>query len=115
MSEHHRSLGIVTPPGYPKELSQTINKQLPEMLKYYVKDDCEWQVETLIDPLTGVTENPEEVFEAGLKMREEENWDYIVCLTDLPFSMIESRLWLKPPPMIKWPSLRCQVLEPPLY
>ncbi|MYL20193.1 hypothetical protein GLW04_09870 [Halobacillus litoralis] len=85
MSEHQRSLGIVTPPGYPKELSQTINKQLPEMLKYYVKDDCEWQVETLIDPLTGVTEDPEEVFEAGLKKRDEENWDYIVCLTDLPF------------------------------
>lgn len=85
MSEHQRSLGIVTPPGYPKELSKTISEQLPDMLKYYVKDDCEWQVEALIDPLTGVTEDPEEVFEAGLKKKEEEDWDYIVCLTDLPF------------------------------
>ncbi len=85
MSQGTLSVGLVTPPGYPKKLSEQLSGELPELLSYYVRDECEWNVDSRVDPLTGVTENPEEVLEAGCKRKENEDWDYIVCLTDLPF------------------------------
>ncbi|WLR58980.1 DUF1624 domain-containing protein [Guptibacillus hwajinpoensis] len=85
MSQAKMSVGLVTPPGYPEKLSKQLSSELPKLLRYYVEDECEWHVDSTVDPLTGVTEKPEEVLEAGYKRKEEENWDYIVCLTDLPF------------------------------
>ncbi|WP_273851980.1 hypothetical protein [Guptibacillus spartinae] len=85
MSHETLSVGLVTPPGYPKKLSEQLSGELPQLLRYYVRDECEWNVDSSVDPLTGVTEKPEEVLEAGCRRKENENWDYIVCLTDLPF------------------------------
>ncbi|WP_226577587.1 hypothetical protein [Halobacillus litoralis] len=85
MSHKQVSVGLVTPPGYPKKLSQRLSGELPELLSYYVREECQWEVDSTVDPLTGVTEDSEEVLKAGLKKREKEGWDFIICLTDLPF------------------------------
>ncbi|MCA0173960.1 hypothetical protein [Bacillus sp. RAR_GA_16] len=85
MSQETLSVGLVTPPGYPKKLSEQLSGELPKLLRYYVRDECDWLVDSRVDPLTGVTEEPEEVLEAGCQRKENEGWDYIVCLTDLPF------------------------------
>lgn len=85
MGHEQLSVGLVTPPGYPEKLSEQLSGELPELLRYYVRDECDWHVDSTVDPLTGVTEEPEEVLEAGYNRKENEGWDYIVCLTDLPF------------------------------
>ncbi len=77
-------LGLIAPPGYPKELGERLEQELPEWLNYYVDDEYNWEVEYVINALTGVTEDSIEVLNATMDKKEEENWDFSVCITDLP-------------------------------
>ncbi|MYL50478.1 hypothetical protein GLV98_13355 [Halobacillus litoralis] len=84
MGRGEKRLGLITAPGYPKELGEALEKELPELLSYYVEDNYNWEVEYTVDALTGVTEDSEDVLEATMDRSEKENWDFAVCLTDLP-------------------------------
>lgn len=77
-------LGLIAPPGYPKELGKRLEQELPEWLSYYVADEYNWEVEYVINALTGVTEDSIEVLNATMDKKDEENWDFSVCITDLP-------------------------------
>ena len=84
MGQAEKRLGLITAPGYPKELGEALEQELPELLSYYVEDNYNWEVEYTVDALTGVTENSVDVLEATMDRSEKENWDFAVCLTDLP-------------------------------
>lgn len=84
MEHKEKRLGLIAAPGYPKELGATLERELPELLSYYVEDKFNWKVESTVDPLTGMTENSDEVMQATMDKSEKENWDFAVCLTDLP-------------------------------
>lgn len=59
-------LGLIAPPGYPKELGKRLEQELPEWLSYYVADEYNWEVEYVINALTGVTEDSIEVLNATM-------------------------------------------------
>ncbi|CDQ20663.1 hypothetical protein [Halobacillus karajensis] len=84
MSKSTKKIGLITAPGYPKELGEKLNKQLPDLLSYYVEDRYDWDVKYMVDPLTGATEESSEVLRATLEKKSEEGWDFAVCMTDLP-------------------------------
>ncbi|SFJ78020.1 hypothetical protein SAMN04487936_104172 [Halobacillus dabanensis] len=84
MNKSTIKIGLITAPGYPNELGEKLNKQLPELLSYYVEDRFDWDVEYIVDPLTGVTEESNEVLSATMDKKSEKKWDFAVCLTDLP-------------------------------
>lgn len=79
-----KTLGIITPPGYVKQLGKDMENELPEMLEYYVSDEYEWDVEYYEDTLTGGTTDSSRVFKEAINKRESRDWNYVVILTDLP-------------------------------
>ncbi|GAE93539.1 hypothetical protein JCM21714_2626 [Gracilibacillus boraciitolerans JCM 21714] len=54
------------------------------MLNKYIDSNYQWDIEYFGHPLTGITENSKEVMEALYEKKEEKEWDFAVCLTDLP-------------------------------
>ncbi|SDJ10579.1 MFS transporter [Salimicrobium halophilum] len=84
MSKSTMHLGIITAPGYAQKISEGLKNSLPDLLDYYVDDNVEWNVDYITDALTGATEDSSEILGATLDKREEDGWDYAICLTDLP-------------------------------
>ncbi|MFD1064802.1 hypothetical protein [Oceanobacillus locisalsi] len=91
MSETTRYIGLITAPGYPNEIGARLQNELPSLLSYYVKEEIEWKIDYIEDPLIGGGADSKEVLEATRKKKEEQEWDYAVCLTDIPL-FIEKRM-----------------------
>ncbi|WP_082233076.1 hypothetical protein [Halobacillus massiliensis] len=84
MSKSTRTLGLITAPGYPNDIAKTLKKELPDLLSYYVHEDCQWQIEYVEDALTGSTDKSLEVLGKTIEKKLEEDWEFAICLTDLP-------------------------------
>ncbi|GIO22223.1 hypothetical protein [Oceanobacillus sp. J11TS1] len=84
MSKTTRYIGLITAPGYPNEIGAKLQEELPSLLAYYVKERIEWKINYIEDPLLGGDAKSKEILEATKRMREEKEWDYAICLTDLP-------------------------------
>ncbi|UOQ94829.1 hypothetical protein MUO14_07835 [Halobacillus shinanisalinarum] len=84
MSKSTKMLGLITAPGYPNKLGKDLKSELPDLLNYYVSEKYKWNVEYIEDALTGGTKNSLEVLESTLDKRRNKEWDFAVCLTDLP-------------------------------
>ncbi|MFS0750523.1 hypothetical protein [Oceanobacillus sp. 1P07AA] len=78
-----RSLGLISAPGYPKDIAARLQDELPNLLQYYVDENCEWELYYLEDPLTGAGDSLD-ILKATKEIKENNNWDFTVCLTDLP-------------------------------
>ncbi|WP_233880150.1 hypothetical protein [Virgibacillus halodenitrificans] len=77
-------LGLISAPDLPAEIASDLIKELPELLSEKIDKDVSWKVEMTIDSLVGVAENTKEVLEKADNIKEENEWDYAICLTDLP-------------------------------
>ncbi|APC47061.1 hypothetical protein BME96_02115 [Virgibacillus halodenitrificans] len=77
-------LGLISAPDLPAEIASDLIKELPELLSEKIDKDVSWKVEMTIDSLVGVAENTQEVLEKADNIKEENEWDYAICLTDLP-------------------------------
>ncbi|WP_173915301.1 hypothetical protein [Halobacillus sp. Marseille-Q1614] len=84
MSKSKKTLGLITAPGYPNKIGKELQSQLPDLLSYYVDDQYEWHSDYIEDPLTGGTEKSLEVLGDTMDKKAEEEWDFAICLTDLP-------------------------------
>ncbi|UOQ49398.1 hypothetical protein MUN88_04640 [Gracilibacillus caseinilyticus] len=84
MKEHRCTLGFVTPPWYTEKIEYKLQHCLPELLNKHLDGEQEWEVKYSADPLIGLTEHSKEVMNALYRKKEEEGWDFAVCLTDLP-------------------------------
>ncbi|WP_163527262.1 MFS transporter [Halobacillus ihumii] len=84
MSKSTKTLGLITAPGYPNSLVKSFKNELPDLLKYYVNENYEWNLEYIEDALTGGTGNSSEVIRATLDKKNNEEWDFAISLTDLP-------------------------------
>ncbi|SER33015.1 hypothetical protein SAMN04487944_10348 [Gracilibacillus ureilyticus] len=80
-----KSIGIVTAPGYTDHFGDLLTKELPDLLANAIDSEIRWDVEYLVDPLTGVTEDSEKIKKATYSEMKEKDWDIAICLTDLPF------------------------------
>lgn len=85
-ANHHEqnTLGILTAPELPEEIIDQMKGSLPELLKQYVDEHIDWTIKTLTDPLSGTEGYSKEIMRELGKVKEEENWDLIISITDLP-------------------------------
>lgn len=78
------TIGLIAAPELADDLSRKLIHRLPKVLAEYVSKDIYWEIEKVVDPLTGGAEVSEEIFKEALYYREAKEWDYIISLTDLP-------------------------------
>lgn len=78
-------LGLIPSPDLPADITSRFIDELPEFLRYTVNDTIEWETQIVIDPLVGTAEHIKQVINKSIQLKEKNNWDYVICLTDLPY------------------------------
>src|SRR5699024_5093236 len=77
-------LGLVPSPELPTVLTGKIVDDLPDLLVDQVDEQTSWKPEIVIDPLIGSDEYMNELMDKVIDLKNKNNWDYMICLTDLP-------------------------------
>lgn len=77
-------LGLIPSPSHPADLTSKIVDDLPDMLADQVDDHFTWKPEILVDPLVGSAEHMNRLMDKVINIKKKNNWDYVICLTDLP-------------------------------
>lgn len=80
-------LGLIPSPDLPAKLTSNFVDELPEFLSSHVDDSVSWKPEVVIDPLVGSAEYMNQLMNKAVKLKNKNNWDYVICLTDLPHFM----------------------------
>lgn len=83
MSEE-KTIGLVVAPGVTEKLAQSLIDDIPNILSEQDNHQRDWQVDLVVDPLTGFAESVEEIFKKIQDYHDKREWDYIVGITDLP-------------------------------
>lgn len=79
-----KNIGIIADPEFPTEVAKALEKNLPSILKEDVDINIDWQIETITDEMVSVSENSDKLLDQILKWKSQREWDYTICLTDLP-------------------------------
>ncbi|WP_025733992.1 ABC transporter permease [Carnimonas nigrificans] len=77
-------LGLIPAPELPEKIILRCVDELGELLHWHVDEGADWQIDIVVDPLVGGEGSASEVMERAAAIREREQWDYVVCITDLP-------------------------------
>ncbi|WP_042220437.1 hypothetical protein [Oceanobacillus manasiensis] len=77
-------VGLIAAPELPAAIGRKYIEKIPHHLQNQVEEDVSWEMEFIIDPLTGAAETVGEILEKAIEIKKEKGWDYAVCLTDLP-------------------------------
>src|SRR5690625_3495743 len=78
------TIGIIPAPDLPATIAEPMKDDLPEALHSTIDNQVEWNVEIEESPLTGAAEKVKDIVDEAKKLLERNNWDYAICLTDLP-------------------------------
>lgn len=78
------TIGLIPCPDTPEKLAKSFKNKLPEFLSAKVSDQVKWSVEVTTDPLIGSAEDTQELMEETESIKKQKNWDFAICLTDLP-------------------------------
>src|SRR5699024_7499291 len=54
------------------------------MLEKKIDTPINWKPEILVDPLVGSAEQMNRLMNKVINIKKKNNWDYVICLTDLP-------------------------------
>src|SRR5699024_12685289 len=54
------------------------------MLEKKIDTPINWKPEILVDPLVGSAEQMNRLMDKVINIKKKNNWDYVICLTDLP-------------------------------
>lgn len=85
------TVGLIPAPGMPKKLVEKIIDDLPGLARKYVDDSCTFKFEIEVSPLTSSSEYINETIHRMVKIKEKNDWDYVIGITDLP-SLSEKRV-----------------------
>ncbi|MDY0395551.1 hypothetical protein ACFSMW_18430 [Virgibacillus halophilus] len=77
-------VGVVPAPELPATIARKLSLSLEKKLTEYIDDEVCWKVEIEIDSLTGAAEKVKEIMDEAKKLKEKNDWNYVICLTDLP-------------------------------
>ncbi|WP_404457477.1 5,10-methylene-tetrahydrofolate dehydrogenase [Oceanobacillus kapialis] len=77
-------VGLIAAPELPASIGKKYMERIAPQLQNQIKQDVEWEMKIIVDPLTGSAETVGEILEKAIEIKETEEWDYAVCLTDLP-------------------------------
>jgi hypothetical protein len=78
------AVGIIAAPNLPADIAEDLKNEVGDHLADYIDNKITWKVESLVDPLIGVAENTNEILEKVVNIKQTYNWNYAICLTDLP-------------------------------
>lgn len=78
------TLGIVAAPDLAEDIAYSIKERLPDLLARYVSGKVSWEIEIVTDPLTGATANSTEIVNEIKSWKQDKQWEYAICITDLP-------------------------------
>ncbi|WP_240376721.1 hypothetical protein [Bacillus piscicola] len=77
-------VGIIPAPELPESIARDLLDKFPDYFSKYIDDQVSWNVDILVDPLTGAAENVNDIIDEAIMRRKQKNWHYAICLTDLP-------------------------------
>lgn len=78
------TVGLIPAPGLPADIAGHLKEELPNVLRDYIDKDVSWLTEITVDSLTGAAEDIDELLHKATIMKKQQQWDYAICLTDLP-------------------------------
>lgn len=77
-------VGLIAAPNLPSYIAEELCDELPQYFAEAINNDASWEVETTVDTLVGVAEQTKEVLNSASTIQKEHEWEYVICLTDLP-------------------------------
>lgn len=77
-------LALLTPPGLPARVTDTLAAALPELLARDVDGRVGWRVEIVREPLAGGDQEEATILDVCHRRLRHEAWSFALCLTDLP-------------------------------
>src|SRR5699024_7047599 len=80
----HTKAGILAEPGQAAKVTDEVIHFLPDKLRAETGEEKNWEMEWMIDPLTGAAETAEEILDNVNIMKQGRECDYAICLTALP-------------------------------
>lgn len=78
------TVGLIPASGLPADIAGHLKEELPNVLRDYIDKDVSWLTEITVDSLTGAAEDIDELLHKATIMKKQQQWDYAICLTDLP-------------------------------
>lgn len=78
------TLGLLSDPGLPAELSADLAAQLPELLEHETDGRVRWRVGTASQRLTLDEHGTLPLVEIGQRTMAEHRWDLVILVTELP-------------------------------
>lgn len=77
-------VGLIAAPELAEDIANKLLEPMTVALTQHVSKETNWKIEIKIDSLTGAAETVLDIFEKAVSYKEVYEWDYIICLTDLP-------------------------------
>src|SRR5699024_2913707 len=77
-------LGLIPSPDYPADLTSKIVDELLNMLEKKVDTSINCKREILLAALVDLAEQMNCLVNKVINIKKKNNWDYVICLTDLP-------------------------------
>lgn len=81
---HTVKIGLIPSPDLPAEITDKIIDRLQDGLRSKIDHEVNWDLKMVIDPLVGSAEFIHEMADKATKLKQRNDWDYVICLTDLP-------------------------------
>ncbi|MDU6915549.1 MAG: 5,10-methylene-tetrahydrofolate dehydrogenase, partial [Staphylococcus epidermidis] len=78
-----QTVGIIPSPGIAHQHAENIIPNVKQLLSKRTKHN-RWNFEIKVDLMIGSAEDVHESVEKAAQIKEAHQWDYVVCLTDLP-------------------------------
>ncbi|MDU1613551.1 MAG: 5,10-methylene-tetrahydrofolate dehydrogenase, partial [Staphylococcus epidermidis] len=78
-----QTVGIIPSPGIAHQHAKNIIPNVKQLLSKRTKHN-RWNFEIKVDLMIGSAEDVHESVEKAAQIKEAHQWDYVVCLTDLP-------------------------------
>lgn len=79
-----KTIGLVVAPGVTEKLAESLIDDIPNILSHQNNNQHDWEVDLVVDPLTGYAESVGKIFKKIQDYHDKRQWDYVVAITDLP-------------------------------
>lgn len=77
-------VGIIAAPERAADIISRLIGRLPEKFSATIDNKIEWEVESVVDPLTGAAETAHDILYNAAAIKQHKGWDFAICVTDLP-------------------------------
>lgn len=78
------TVGLVPSPGLAHEHVTKIIPKVKRLLSQRINDDSQWNFDVKEDLIIGSAEDVHESVDKAEQIKNEKNWDFAICVTDLP-------------------------------